>query len=58
MVSGWVVLLNSWVVVLYWWLSSVGVLEGLQYAWRLGFRNVEIRIDSQVVVNMLVGSTL
>jgi ribonuclease HI len=31
-----------------------GVLEGLQYDWRLGFREVELMIDSKIVVNTLL----
>jgi ribonuclease HI len=31
-----------------------GVLEGLQYDWRLGFRKVELMIDSKIVVNTLL----
>jgi ribonuclease HI len=30
-----------------------GVLEGLKYAWNLGFRLVELHIDSQVVVKII-----
>jgi ribonuclease HI len=30
-----------------------GVLEGLNYARRLGFRRIELHSDSQVVVHML-----
>ncbi|MCI17069.1 ribonuclease H protein, partial [Trifolium medium] len=30
-----------------------GVLEGFKYAWNLGFRFVELHIDSQVVVKMI-----
>jgi ribonuclease HI len=30
------------------------VLEGLQYAWRLGFKKVELMIDSKIVVNTLI----
>ncbi|CAJ2653650.1 unnamed protein product [Trifolium pratense] len=31
-----------------------GAWEGLQYTWNLGFRRVELHLDSMVVVNMLV----
>jgi ribonuclease HI len=30
-----------------------GILEGLNHAWRLGFRRVELRCESQIVVHML-----
>jgi ribonuclease HI len=34
-----------------------GVLEGLKYAWNLGFRRVELHIDSQIVVKIIQEET-
>ncbi|MCH91557.1 hypothetical protein A2U01_0012484, partial [Trifolium medium] len=31
-----------------------GAWEGLWYAWRLGFRHVELHLDSTMIVDMLV----
>jgi len=51
--SDFVKLLSSYSVLAA---ELLGVLEGLQYAWSLGFQNVELRIGSHDTVNMLVGS--
>jgi ribonuclease HI len=34
-----------------------GVLEDLKYAWNLGFRRVELHIDSQIVVRIIQEET-
>ncbi|MCI68978.1 ribonuclease H protein, partial [Trifolium medium] len=31
-----------------------GAWEGLRYAWRLGYRYVELHLDSTMIVDMLV----
>ncbi|MCI24338.1 hypothetical protein A2U01_0045521, partial [Trifolium medium] len=33
--------------------ESISVLEGLHLAWECSYKNVELQVDSKVVVNML-----